>query len=273
MKNKLVALAGFSCLLLLNACKKETFSKVSIPETLAHFTNETTGSFFIQNTPAAVFKIPIGITTPVNNETRITVSVSSPTGAVAGSQYILPTNTVVIPAGKTIDSLTVQGLFAGYPGNRKDTLVFTISGGDVGASSYNNVYKLVMQKYCTVNLAAFTGTYIAQDYDATTNLPDGGPYTLTLTPGTTSGSSGTLTVSGLWGIPNPFTVNLNWANPANFSTNIADQNWFVHPTYGQARIRANGTGSFSSCENTITIRYEAYVTLGSFGKYYTTLRQ
>jgi hypothetical protein len=272
-KNQTFLIIAFFVLIAVGACKKESISKVAIPERVAHFTNETSGSFFIQNTPNATFKIPIGITAPATTDTKITVSVSSPTGAVAGTQYNLPSATITIPAGETVDSLSVQGLFAGYPGNRKDTLVFTLTGGDVSPASYNNTYTLVLQKYCNVDLSAFTGIYIAQDYDATTNLPDGAAYSLALTPGTSGATSGNIVVSGLWGIPDPFTVNVDWTNPASFSTNIADQPWFIHPTYGQARIKAAGVGTFSSCENTVVIRYEVYVSAGTFGRFYTTLRK
>src|SRR5215204_4524379 len=122
-RNIIFSLACFSAIVFFNSCKKDEVAKAEIPETIAHFTNQTSGSFFVQNTPNAIYKIPIGLTTPSGTETKVTVSVSSPTGATAGTQYRLQSTTITIPAGQTIDSLPVQGLFAGYPGNRKDTLV------------------------------------------------------------------------------------------------------------------------------------------------------
>jgi len=270
--NRFIALFAITASLL-GACRRDVGSNTITTEPTVHFTNATSGNFFIQNSPNSTFKIPIGITTPRSQDTKVTINVTSPTGATAGTHYNLSSTTFVIPAGKAVDSLTVQGLFSGYVGERRDTLVFNIIGGDANVADYNNTYRLVMQKYCNVALSAFTGTYTAQDYNATTNQPDGNPYTVTLTPGTTTGNSGTVQVSGLWGVPNQFTATLNWANPAGFSTNIADQNWFMHATYGQVRIKADGNGTFSSCDNRLTIRYEAYVSAGSFGKYYTTLRK
>jgi hypothetical protein len=254
------------------SCKKQ---EVTMPPVVAQFvTTSNTASYFIPNDPNSVFKIPVGFTTVSNVDRTINYTVTSPTGAAAGTQYNIPSSgSIRIPAGQTIDSIQVRGLFAGYPGTRRDTLVFKITGGDGQPASWSNTYNLVMQRYCNVNLASFTGTYIAQDYDATTNQPDGNPYTLTLTPGTTTGTTGTVTVAGLWGIPNTFNVSMNWTNPSAFTTNIADQNWFVHNTYGQAKIRPAGTGTFSSCDNTLVLRYEAYVAAGSFGTYYTTLRK
>ncbi|MES2883058.1 MAG: hypothetical protein V4676_12985 [Bacteroidota bacterium] len=270
---RIILIVAFVLSLVFLGCKKQ---ETTTPPSLAEFTTSTnTASYFIPNDPNSVYKIPVGFTTASNNARTVNYTVSSPTGATAGTQYtILSSGSVTIPAGKTVDSISVKGLFAGYPTGRRDTLIFKITGGDALPSSWSNTFNLVLQKFCPVSLPVFTGTYIAQDYDATTNLPDGGAYTLTITPGTTTGNTGTVSIAGLWGIPNPFTVALNWTNAANFTTSIADQNWFVHTTYGQAKIKsAGGNGTFSSCDNTLLIRYDAYVSLGSFGTYYTTLRK
>ncbi len=262
----------FAFVLVTVGCKKQ---ETTIPPSLAEFTTSTnTASYFIPNDPNSTYKIPVGFTTASANARTVTYTVTSPTGAAAGSQYtIVSSGSVTIPAGKTVDSISVKGLFAGYPTGRRDTLIFKITGGDGQPASWSNTFNLVLQKFCPVSLPVFTGTYIAQDYDATTNLPDGSAYTLSITPGTATGNTGNVSVSGLWGVPNPFTVAFNWNNAANFTASIADQNWFIHPTYGQAKIKAAGTGTFSSCDNTLLIRYEVYVSAGSFGTYYTTLRK
>jgi hypothetical protein len=248
-------------------------SDPSVPPTQSHFANETGGSFYIQNVANPTFKIPIGITTPVANDTKITVSVASPTGAAAGVQYTLPTTSITIPAGKTLDSLAVQGIFAGFPGSRVDTLVFTISGGDVEAAAYNNTYKLVMQKYCPVTLSSFAGAWNNM------NDNDGTPvYSATVAPVTaanqTSATTGYIMVSGLWGVTGsgPIRVDLDWTDPANFKTSIpTGQNLYVDPTYGQAKVRPVGTGTFSSCNGTLTLKYQVYVSLGSFTATTTTM--
>ncbi len=259
----------FALTLFMVGCKKDL--DVPVPPLQAHFANNTSASFYVQNTPNASFKIPVGITAPADAPVTINVTATSPTGATAGAQYSLPASSVTIPAGQTLDSLTVNGIFAGFAGNRIDTVIFNITGGDAAPSDYNSSFTLVMQQYCNVVLADFSGTFIAQDYIASTGAPDGAPYTVTLTPGTTTGTTGTIIVEGLLGIPNPFTVKLDWANPANFTTSIAEQNWFVHGTYGQAKIRGIGTGVFSSCNTSMGIRYQAFVSAGSFGTWYTTL--
>ena len=207
------------------------------------------------------------------SDTKIEVSVSSPTGAAAGVQYSLPASSVIIPAGQTLDSLSVQGIFAGFPGSRIDTLVFTISGGDVEAAAYNNTYKLVLQKYCPVTLSSFAGTWNnVDDNDGT------GIYSVTVAPITaanqTSATTGYIMVTGLWGVPGsgPIRVDLDWTDPANFKTSIpTGQNLYIHPTYGQAKVRPTAFGTFSSCNGTLTLKYQVYVSAGSFAATNTTM--
>jgi hypothetical protein len=260
-----------SCALVFIACKK---TEIAVPPTLAQFLAPTsTASYFVANTPNSVYKIPVGFTNVSNVERTINYTVSSPTGAAVGTQYnIQSSGTIKIPAGQTVDSIQVRGLFSGYPGNRRDTLVFKLTGGDGEPASWNNTFRLVMQRYCDVNLQSFTGVYQAQNYNSTTGAVSGNPYTVTMTPGTTTGTSGKVTVTGLLGIANPVELTLNWGNPANFTVSIVDQNWFVDATHGQARVRSVGsTNTFSSCDNSFSLRYEPYVAAGSYGTYVTVL--
>jgi hypothetical protein len=272
MKNKFssfLLIAGLLTLVsvLTYSCKKNDI--VTPNQEVALFSGKT-GSYFVTNSANTVFKIPVGITAIPNADRTIKFTVSSPSGATEGQQYNLGTTSVTIPAGTTVDSIELKGLFSGYASGRKDTLIFKITGGDIPSLVGSDEYTVYMQKYCDVNLADFSGTYTAQDYYQ--GAPDGGPYTVTLTPGTATGTTGFVTLSGLWGIASPgVKINLDWTDPANFKTSIPTAPWFVHATYGQSTIRPNGTWSFSSCDNTFTIGYEATVSAGSFGKYTTTL--
>jgi hypothetical protein len=262
-------LAGF--ITVIHSCNKVKEVIPNVENSL--FSNAgTTGLYFITDDPNTEFKIPIGISSVTSAERKVDFTVTSPTGAVEGQQYTLGTTSVKIPAGQSDFTLSLKGIFAGYPTGRRDTLLFKITGGDVPSIASSNTYTVVLQKYCSVNLADFNGTYTAQDYDAS-GAPDGGPYPVTLTPGTVNanGTSGKIGISGLWGNATSFNVDLNWANAANFTTAIAVQPWFVHGTYGQSTIRPNGTHTFSSCDNTIKIGYEVTVSAGTFGKYTTIL--
>ncbi|MGN6420942.1 MAG: hypothetical protein ACTHMC_25750 [Pseudobacter sp.] len=229
----------------------------------------TTGLYFITDDPKTEFKVPVGVSAVATKDRKIQFTVTSPTGAAEGAQYTLGTNTVTIPAGTASADVLLKGIFAGYPTGRRDTLVFKITGGDIPSIVSSNTYNVVLQKYCNVHIADFDGAYLCQDYY--NNAPDGDPYEVELTPGDVSGTTGKVSVLGLWGSAVPFNVSLDWTNPANFTTNIAVQPFLVHPTYGQSTIRPNSTGTFSSCDNTFRIQYEVTVNAGSFGKYYSIL--
>ena len=163
MKNKMGLLsltAGLLSVLsaVVISCKKD---KVITPDqTVSLFgAGGSTSSYLIPDDPNSVFKIGLGITKPSNTDRTITFSITSPTGAVEGSQYTVSSKTITIPAGKVVDSVSLKGIFAGYPTGRRDTLVFKITGGDIPALVGSDVYKVVMQKFCPLNMSVFSGDF------------------------------------------------------------------------------------------------------------------
>src|SRR6202012_4365066 len=114
--------------------------------------------------------------------------------------YNAPTS-VTIPAGKVIDSLPISGLFAGYPTGRVDKLDIAIVGGNVPSSTFNDTFRLVMQKYCPPVLSDLVGSYTnCNDYQGTidNNGLIGGPYTATVSnPVSTGPTSGTIVIKNL----------------------------------------------------------------------------
>jgi hypothetical protein len=279
--NSLFSIFFVGALLLLGGCDKTKVYDLITPPPQAHFITSG-GSYYISNSSSSSFKIPIGTTNVSNVDRKVTVSVSSPTNAAAGVQYNLPSTTVTIPAGKAVDSITVNGLFAGYASGRKDTLTFTISGGDVEPGSFNSTYKLVLQKYCDVVLSNLAGSY-TQSFDVQGSSY--GPYTSVVSATSTGATSATLVIKNFSAAAfGPFvstdaaanpgiTVNIDWSNPANFTTTIPAQSFYKDPSYGAATITGVGTGSFSSCDNTFTFNYKVTVAAGSFGNFTTTLKR
>lgn len=265
-------------LISITSCKKQT---TLIAPSVAEFTAPaSTATYFISTTPAA-YKIPIGVTSAANENRTINFTVSSPTGAAAGTQYTLSSSSVTIPAGKVVDSISVNGLFGGYttPG-RRDTLVFTITGGDVAPSTYGNVFKLVMLKSCDVVAANLIGNY-ANSTDTYNGAASAKPnYTATVSNWTSvSATSATVIIKNLgatsdngWG---PFsstdaslnpglTATLNWADPANMTVTIPLQNYFDD---GSGNSTINAAGTFSSCDQ--TFRIVANVKYAGNGNTYT----
>jgi hypothetical protein len=262
----------FASLLLvgLAACEKEVNEDIVTPAEAVKFaTNNLTGTYSITSNPNTQYVIPVGFTTVSNVDRTVQLEYTVTGGMARGTHFDAP-ETITIPAGQATANLVVVGKYGAFPAGVTQTLTVKVKGGDAVVASYNNTYTLKMQKYCDVDINAFTGTYTAQDYY--NGAPDGGPYTVTITPGTATGTTGFVTMAGLWGVATPeVKVNMDWTDASAFKTTIPTAPWYTHGTYGQVTIKADGNGTFSSCNNTITISYEATVSAGSFGKYKTTL--
>ena len=250
--------------LLVISCKKEIDGEKITPPAFAEFgTSNLTGSYFITSSPGSAYKIPVGITNVSSSDRTIQLNFTSPTGAVNGTHYLAPTS-ILIPAGKALDSLVVKGIFASYPAGRKDTLKVSIAAGDVPANGYNNVYTLVMQKYCDVSLADLAG-----DYDNTreTNSTGGspyGPYTVTLkNMQNLTATTGKCLVENLWdsGLDD-IEMLFNWTDPANFTVSIPQQYTGLDYDIGQpldVRTSPGQPNTFSSCDQAISLTVDFIV--------------
>ncbi|MDR3717083.1 MAG: hypothetical protein P4L51_30090 [Puia sp.] len=259
-------------IMIMGACVKQ---KIEAPPPFSEFVasaQSNKGSYFITDDSSSVFNIPIGISAVSNTNRVIRFSVSSPSGAVSGQQYTLSdSNSITIPAGIAVDSIPVRGIFSAYGSGRLDTLIFTITGGDVAPLSVNNTYTLTMQQYCKVVTDDLKGDY-NNCYDLQAGSPPSGPYTITLSDIVSTGpTTATATMVNLWDVGTTLTLNLDWTNPANFKTIIPQQILYVDPTYGAVTASPSGTGTFSSCSQTFTISYSITVAAGSFGDFVTTL--
>lgn len=257
-KLKISGILGALSLMLIVGCKKNNMIVDQDPAApaFAKFitkdaASDTITTYYVLDN-GAPYKLPIGITNVSDQDRTIQLCYSSRT-AVAGTQYNAPA-TLTIPAGKAVDSLVVQGLFAGYPtSSRVDTLKITICGGDAGlaGTGYKTSYYLIMRKYCTPVMADLAGTYA--------NTMDGtyGPYTMTFTPGTVTGKSATATVTNLWdpGVPVTTNIVLNWPTPSGHTVTIADQVYYAPANWWIVGLSG---GTFSSCDQTIRMRYKLY---------------
>ena len=261
---KIISTGSFLLLLIfvMISCKKNNLvvdQDDVVPPAAAKFNVRTaadTAATYYVSSANPSFKIPIGITTVSDKDRTIQLCYTS-TSAVAGAQYNAPAS-IVIPAGKVIDSLSIQGLLSGYPSSsRIDVLYIKICGGDVPASAYWATYKLTIRKYCDVVLASLGGNFIANEYTASGGF-NYGPYASAVV---NLVSTGATTASGAfvnlydygWGNIN-FTM--DWADPANFKINIplqATGATNAGGNYSYVRGSAGKTNTFSSCEQTYSV--------------------
>jgi hypothetical protein len=260
-------------------CKKS--NDVIIPPAAAHFMNQTAGTYFI-TAPDVVYKLPIGVTTVSDKDRTVSIGVSSPTGAVQGTQYTLASSTVTIPAGKAVDTLIIKGVYDQYTSGRVDTLVITIDNGkDAIGGLFNDTFRLALRGPCfegNVDLNLLMGNY------DNTNEDFGGPYgpytTKIIAVNPIDATSGTITVSNIfdngW---NPITFLLDWSDPNNRTVTLQQQSGIadagtVNPAYAgldiSVRPYAGQIGTFSACTEKITIKMQVGVTgLGWFSPIYT----
>ena len=257
------------------ACNKNKEYPVITPPPQANFTSVSINTYFITSTNTP-FKVPISATTVSNKDRNVTLSITSSTGAASGVQYSIASTTAVIPAGKIIDSFPVQGIYAGYTGTRVDTLTFTITGGDLAPSDYNNTYKLVMRKSCDVVGANFLGNY-TNTVDFYQGNSIGPAYTASISSFTvTSATTATIVVKNLglnaWGpfvatdpVLNPgLTATLDYSNPANYKITMPLQNYFDDGS-GPSPSTIKASGTFSSCDNTLTfVHTDVYAGGGTY---------
>jgi hypothetical protein len=284
MKDKILLALRFICIsclgiFVLQGCKKE--DTLTVPPPVAHFTNLEGNTYFITG-PAVTFKIPVGVTTVSDVDRTISFTVSSPTGAVAGTNYTLNKTSVVIPAGKSIDSIEVRGVYAQYTLGRKDTLIFTLTEPSVTAAPYNNTYRLFMRGPCfegDVVLEDFLGDY-KNTNEVFGNSPYG-PYKTSITSVLlTSPTTGDIVVGNIWDSGwGPITFTLDWTDPLNRTVTLVQQSGIADAATLSAAYAGedvsvrpfNGqNGTFSACKGTLQLKMQLGVTgLGFFSQLYT----
>lgn len=269
-------------------CDKNKPYSVLTAEPLAHFVGAKNQVYSVVVNPAPAYVIKVGSTDVSNADRTVTINVTSPTGAVAGTHYTLggvgAGNTVTIKAGKAIDSFTVTANYASYTSGRKDTLIFTIKEPSVKPAVFLESVVLAMRGPCfegDVTMANLRGNYPnTREVYGTSAY---GPYLTTIPTATaTSLTTGTITVTNIfddgWG---PINFDLDWTDPVNRTATVVSQAAIsgsnagsISSTYaGQTvavRPFAGQPGTFSACNSTFTLKMQLGVTaLGFFGSLYT----
>lgn len=267
---KLQLTAAVLALILFSCKKNNTITPPASPfsEIATLGANDTVGTYVIRKNNAP-YKIPIGISNISNKDRTLQISYSSPT-AVQGQQYNAPTS-IVIPAGTSVDSLAITGIFDGFSTvTRVDVLTITISGGDVSTRGQKSNYILKLKKYWEAPTDIFQGIYTIQDY--TGGAPDGGPYAVELSLVSANGPTLNMKVVGLWGFATPLNFTMNWIDLEHGTTVVPTQAWVPNLFgYGLSTVKTVGTGTFTVDPNKLTISYNPTVSAGSFGNYISEL--
>lgn len=288
MKNKLNSIFAVAFLtvmsVLVYSCKKTDLAGTSpsADKQVAFFVPSGLGSYTM-NAAGQVFKIPVGLTKASDVDRTVNITVTSPTGAVQGTQYTLNTTSIVFEAGTVVDTIVLTGNYNQYVAGRKDTLNFTFTNAEDVSPSLNTSYKVFLRGPCfegDLETGAFTGSY------ANTNELFGtsayGPYTTTISAVTPlTATTGKITVTNIWDSGwGPIDFILDWTNPAArtvtpvaASSGIGDAGT-INPAYAGSQVAvrafAGQLGTFSFCNKTIVLKMQLGVAgLGWFGSLYT----
>ncbi|MBB1284900.1 hypothetical protein HRH25_11005 [Flavisolibacter sp. BT320] len=251
------------------SCKKNNYAidQDIVPPTFVKFNTlqpaDSAGTYFIRSNNN-VFKIPIGVTTVSNTDRTIQLTYSS-NSAVQGQQYTAPA-TITIPAGKAVDTLTIQGNFAGYTSSsRVDTLKITVGGTETPTNAYKGTYTLYMRKYCEVDINALAGDYNNTREDLGGSVY--GPYQTAISNIVPiSATKARVSVENIydygWG---PIEFELDWSNPANHTVTVVAKSSGIGNagtlssayTGQQVAVRSNGrVGTFNACDPSITLSFQ-----------------
>ncbi|CAN5748780.1 hypothetical protein BH11BAC3_BH11BAC3_14720 [soil metagenome] len=207
--------------------------------------------------PGSVFNIPVGVTTVSNVDRKVKFTYSSRT-AVAGTQYTAPSE-ITIKAGKSLDTLQIQGLFAGYPTGRIDTLKIKITSesGYIDKNAYQDSVLLIMKKTCPVVASDFAGDFKVVVDEWADYFPGD------IVPLTVSGD--TVMFKYLAGNATPIKIVLN---KANSSTSVAKQTYgFYGPDQFSVQSVASTDNFVNPCDLIISVRLTHTVAAGSYGSY------
>lgn len=253
----------------ISSCKKNNLvvdkEPVVTPPVAAEFLlTSFAKDYFVKSTVGSYFALPIGVTAVSTTDQTVNLAYTSTSGAVLGTHFNAPT-TLVIKAGKVLDTLRISGLYAPYNGTgRVDDLKVKITSGSTANFVGKDSVVLTMRAYCNVVLTDLEGNYPDTkefSYSATTGAytqtygPPANPYSMPVTVSnlvattatSASGEFGNLYDAGWSNV----TFTMDWTDDANFKVNIPLQDT-GDPTI-KIRTSLTKPSTFSSCDRTFTL--------------------
>ena len=271
------------------SCTKDD-DKILEPGQFALFLQTPATASYSIVTPTTVYKIPVGLTAPVTDGKSRTVNITSTstTGAVEGTHYTY-TKTLTFAPGKITDTIIVTGLQAQYLAGRKDVVRFTFADAADFSPSMSNTFTLNIAGPC------FEGDIVVNDFlgaypNTVETFGSGapyGPYRTTVSSVTSTGpTTADITVTNIYDAGwNPVTFTLDWTDINNRKVTLVQQYGIadagtINSDYAGEDVTvrpipAGTTGTFSWCEEGITLKFQVGVVgLGYFGSpFYTVVME
>jgi hypothetical protein len=280
----------FSAIILLStviliACKKNNVSvdKDYIqPQTASEFLLDDLGMpqhYSVQD-KGPKFAIPVGFTNLSTSDRTIYFTYTSRTGATKGVEYFAP-DSVVVKAGKSLDSLRIGGDYAFYSSSAKiDTIGIKISGGNFKPVYKKDSITLEVERYCEIDFLNIEGPFDETRYltpnglnvsrtafrpalAGTTGIYSTGVFGMT--QDLTNSKLATGLMQTIYGGSNDLTFSLNWTNPNKFFVTMPMQE------VGGVEVSSGGTpvplairsspsrpSTFLSCQRIFTLYVDWY---------------
>ena len=268
---KILRLSLFGTILILAfaSCKKNNLvvdrDPIIVPPAVAEFLlTSFAKDYYIKPIVGSYFALPVGVTSISSSDRIVNFSYTSQSGAILGTHYDAPTS-LVIKAGKVLDSLKISGLYSPYNATgRVDDLKIKITNGAIANFIGKDSVVLTMRGYCNVVLTDLAGDYPDTkefSYSSTTGAytqtygPPANPYSMPATVNNlvaTSATSATGEFGNLYDAGwNNVNFVMDWTNDANFKITIPLQST-GDPTI-KIRTSLTKSSTFSSCDRTFTL--------------------
>ncbi len=279
------ALSALAFSFLLAGCDKTKPYDVEVPESQVHFVGSRNQQYNVANPPTP-YNITVGTTDVSSSDREVTFKITSPSGAVAGTDYTVGVtgNKVTIPAGQATATIPVTASFTSYNAGQKDTLIFSLEEPSLKVAGFQDTIRLILRGPCfdgvdineAANMNAQLGNY-ANSNDA--GFGAWGPYLTKINSITNlTPTTARAVINNVWdaGFGNVNFV-INWSNPANVTIDV-EQPTLTSSNAGVLNAAYNGmflvirkhpdaNGSFSVCTGEHTLRYQ----LGVFNPATNTL--
>ena len=243
----------------LSSCKKNNyFVDVEQPKALEEFAQFAPADrrlfrFYpidVNNTP---FKIPVGFTNFSDQDREILFDFSS-NKAIRDKDF-KSASSLIIPAGKIIDSLSFAGFYNSYPIGRRDTVKIKITGSRT--LDRRDSFEIVLERYCDVILSELKGEFANTIEFRSNGTRAFGPYSTfveNLTRINETSAEGVFVnlFDEGW---NDIKFIMDWSDPSNFSITVPRQATGKKGANDVQFVRtASGRpNTFSSCRKTYTV--------------------
>ncbi len=250
------------------SCKKA--GVVTPDKEVAFFATTGPSAIYRMTSATQIYKIPLGLTKIPGGARTITVAVTSPTGAVQGTQYTLNKTSITFDNAKIVDTIVVAAAYPLYQGSRIDTLKFSFTNAADGIPSLSNTFTLIVRGPCLEADMAMVD--LLGNYTKTFENGSYGPYTSAFTGNTAITSKSAKTIlSNIYDNAISAEAVLNWSVSGSFTITIAAQPTPYAVGGLPLFVRSVGAGTFVYCTQRFTIPMELYTSAGIYDQWIMTM--